>query len=76
MFQKSQTLQGFTVNLVLGHYKQCSRVQIFLLFVGQVLVDSSYILWNKFQDYQLRFNKAFFGNSLTRHLQGSLNLVY
>ena len=54
MFKKSQNLKGLTVNLVQGLFKQCSHVQIFLFFVEQNLMDSSYILWNKFQDYQLR----------------------
>ena len=33
-------------------------------------MDSSYILWNKFQDYQLKFNfnKPFFGNKLASFL--------
>ena len=55
MFKKPQNLKGLTVNLVQGLFKQCSRVQIFLLFVERNLMDSSYILWNKFQDYQPRF---------------------
>ena len=54
MFKKPQNLKGLTVNLVLGLFTQCSRVQIF--FVERILMDSSYILWNKFQDYQLKFN--------------------
>ena len=29
--------------------------RFFCFFVEQNLMDSSYILWNKFQDYQLRF---------------------
>ena len=32
MFKKPQNLKGLTVSLVLGLFKQCSRVQIFLLF--------------------------------------------
>ena len=32
MFKKPQNLKGLTVNLVQGLFKQCSRVQIFLLF--------------------------------------------
>ena len=70
MIKKPQNLKGLTVNLILGFFKQCCRVQIFLLFVERILMDSSHILWNKFQDYQLRF-------ILTNHfLRGSLNLVY
>ena len=78
MFKTPQDLKSLTVNLTLGLFKQCSRVQIFCFFVERILMDSSYILWNKFQDYQVRFyfNKPFFGNNLTRHLQGSLNFVY
>ena len=55
MFKKPQNFKGLTVNLVLGHFKQCSSIQIFCLFVEQILMDSSYILWNKFQGYQLTF---------------------
>ena len=56
MFKKSQNLKGLTVNLVLGLFKQCSHVRIFFCFlVERNLMDSYYILWNKFQDYQLRF---------------------
>ena len=55
MFKKTQNLKGLTVNLVLGLFKQCSRVQMFLLFVERNLMDNSYILWNEFQDYQLGF---------------------
>ena len=36
-------------------FKQYSHVQIYLLFCRTKLMDSSYILWNKFQDYRLRF---------------------
>ena len=56
MFKKPQNLKGLTVNLVLGLFKQCSCVQIlFILFVDRIPMDSSYILWYKFQDYQLKF---------------------
>ena len=55
MFKKKQNLKGLTVNLVLGLSEQCSRVQIFLFFVEWNLMDSSYMLLNKFHDYQLRF---------------------
>ena len=56
MFKNPQNLKGLTVNLVQGLFKQCSRVQIFLLFCRtKPYMDSSYTLWNKFQDYQLRF---------------------
>ena len=55
MLKKPQNLKGLTVNLVPGLFKQCSLVQIFFFFVERILMDSSYILWNKFQDYQLRF---------------------
>ena len=63
MFKKSQNLKGLTVNLVQGLLKQCFCLE-------RNLMDNSYILWNKFQDYQLRFilTNHFFGNSLTRHL--------
>ena len=57
MFKKQQNLKGLTVNLVIGLFKQCSRVQIFcLFFVERNPMDSSHMLWCKFQDYQLRFN--------------------
>ena len=56
MFKKPQNLRGLNVNLVLGLFKQCSRVQIFFAFLAErILLDSPYILRNKFQDYQLRF---------------------
>ena len=55
MLKKPQILKGLTVNLVQDLLKQCSHVQIFYFFVERNLMDSSYILWNKFQDYQLRF---------------------
>ena len=55
MFKKPQNLKGLALNLVLDLFKQCSCVQIFCFFVERFLMDSSYILWNKFQDYQLRF---------------------
>ena len=49
MFKKTQNLKGLTVNLVQGLFKQCSHAQMFLLlFVERNLMDSSYILWNKF----------------------------
>ena len=55
MFKKPQNLKGLTVNLVQGLLKQCSHVQIFLLFFAERnLMDTSHILWNKFQDYQPR----------------------
>ena len=42
MFKKPQNLKGLTVNLTLGVFKQCSRVQIsFLFFVERMLMDSS-----------------------------------
>ena len=55
MFKKPPNLKGLTVNLVQGLFKQWSQVQIFCMFVERNVMDSSYILWNKFQDYQLRF---------------------
>ena len=70
MFKKPKDLKGLTVNLVQGLFKQCLHVQIFFRFVERNLMDSSYILWNKFQDYQVRLilTDHFFGNSLTHHL--------
>ena len=56
MFKEPQSLKGLTVNLVLGLFKQqCSCFQTFAFCVERILMDGSYILWNKFQDYQLRF---------------------
>ena len=49
MFKKPQNLNGSTVNLVLGLFKQRCRVQNFCFIVERILMDSSYILWNKFQ---------------------------
>ena len=55
MSKKPQNVNCFTVNLVQGLFKQCSHVQIFFgFFVEQNPMDSTYILWNKFQGYQLR----------------------
>ena len=54
MFEKPLKFKGLTVNLVLGHFQQCSRLQILFFFLELILMGSSYILWNKFQDYQLR----------------------
>ena len=56
MFKKPQNffLKGLTVNLVLGLLKQCFHVLIFFAFCG----TNPYVLWNKFQDYQLRFISA------------------
>ena len=54
MFEKPLKFKGLTVNLILGHFQQCSHFQIFYFFLELILMDSSYILWNKFQDYQLR----------------------
>ena len=51
MFKKPQKLKGLTVNLVQGLFKRSSQVQIFCFFVERNLIDSSYTLWNKFQDY-------------------------
>ena len=49
-------LKDSTVNLVLSLFKQCSRVQIFFcFFVERNSMHSSYMLWNKFQDYHIRF---------------------
>ena len=70
MYKKPKNLKGLTVNLVQGLFEQCSCIQMILLFVEWNFMDSSYILWTEFQDYQLRFILAnnFFSNSLTRHL--------
>ena len=32
MFKEPQNLKGLTVNLVVGPFRQCSRVQIFMPF--------------------------------------------
>ena len=53
MFKEPQNLNGLTVNLVQGLSKQCSHVQTFCFFAESNLMDSSYVIWNKFQDYQL-----------------------
>ena len=55
MFKKTSKFEGFHRESRPRPFKQCSRVQIFCFFVGRILMDISYILWNKFQDYQLRF---------------------
>ena len=70
MFKKPQNLKGLTVNLVLGLFKQCSWVQICLLFVERILMDSPYILWKNFKitNLDLFLTNHFFGNSLTHDL--------
>ena len=55
MFKEPQNLKGLTLNIVQGLYKQCSHIQTLCFFVERILMDDYYILWNKFQDYQLRF---------------------
>ena len=73
MLKNPENLKGLTVNLVQGLFQLPSRVQISLLFLERNSMDSSYMLWNKFQDYQVRLIltdhflvKRF--DSLTRHL--------
>ena len=66
--------EGLAVNLVLGLLEQCSCVQIFFcFFVERKSRNNSYLLWNKFRDYQVRFTltdrvsvERF--DDLTRHL--------
>ena len=57
MFKKPQNLKGLTVNLVLGLFKQCSHVQIFLwneslwialTFYGINFKNINFILTNHF----------------------------
>ena len=83
--KKTVNLEDLTVNPVLSLFKHCFSVQIFYsifcFFVERNSMDSSYMLWNKFQDYRVSFiltdhflARRFGG--LTRHLQDSLNLVY
>ena len=55
MIKKPQNLKGLTMTLVQEHLKQCSHFQIFCFFVERNFMDNSYMLWNKFQDYQLKF---------------------
>ena len=37
MFKKTQNLKGLTLNLVLGIFKQCPRVQILFSFLNENL---------------------------------------
>ena len=62
MFKNTQNLKGLTVNLVLGIFNNVPGFRFFGFFVERKLMDSCYILWNKFQDCQLRFilKKQFF----------------
>ena len=53
MFKKPQNLKGLTVNL--GLLNNVVAFRFFCFFVEGILMDSSYILWNKFQDYQRIF---------------------
>ena len=50
-----ENLKGLTINLVLSLLKKRSRVQTFCFFVERHSMDGSYLLWNKFQDYQARY---------------------
>ena len=50
MLKKPQNLKGLTVNLVLGLFKQCSRVQIFFAFLRNELIALTFYGIN-FQDY-------------------------
>ena len=70
MFKKPQSLKGLTVNLVQGLFNNVPAFRFSCLFVKQNFMDSSNILWNKFQDYRLKihFNRTYFGNNLTHHL--------
>ena len=52
------------------------RSEFFLLFVERILMDISYILWNKFQDYQLRFTLANHFLVIAWPVICSLNFVY
>ena len=54
MFKKTQHLKGLTINLVQGILNIVPCSDFFLLFVERNLMDRSYILWNKFQYYQLK----------------------
>ena len=64
---KTPNFEGFDSKSHSKPFKQCSRVQIFCFFAERSLMHSSYMLWNKFQDYRIRFvlTNHFFGNSLT-----------
>ena len=55
MFKKPQNLKGLTVNLVQAFLNKVSAFTLFCFSVERILMDSSYILCNKFQDYRLRF---------------------
>ena len=52
MFKQPQHLKGLTINLVQGFLNTVPTFRFF--FVERNLMDSSYIIWNKFQYYQLR----------------------
>ena len=52
MLKKPQNLKGLTVNLVLGLFKQCSRVQIFFAFLwNESLLIALTFYGINFQDY-------------------------
>ena len=55
MFKKPQILKGLTVNIVLGLLNNVPAFRFLCFFVERNLMDSSYVLWNKFQDYQVKF---------------------
>ena len=60
MFRKPQNLKDLTLHLILGLFN-LNNVPGYRFFAEQILMNSSYILWNTVQDYQLGF-------ILTNHL--------
>ena len=57
MFKKNPKFEGFGRKSRPRPFQTMfpSSAFFFAFFVERNLMDSSYILWNKFQDYQLRF---------------------
>ena len=50
---KTSKFEGFDRESCPGPFKTMFPRSDF--FIERILMDSSYILWNKFQDYQLKF---------------------
>ena len=48
-------LKGLTVNLVIAFFNNVPAFRFFCFYVERKIMDSCYMSWNKFQDYQLRF---------------------
>ena len=57
MFKKTQNLEGLydRESRSIPFLNNVPAFRLYCFFVERNPMDSSYMLWNKFQDYQLRF---------------------